>query len=539
NFPRFFINRPIFAIVLSVLMLIAGAISYFQLPLSEYPQVTPPTVQVTASYPGANPQVIADTVASPLEQAINGVEGMMYMQSQMSTDGKMVLTVSFEQHINADIAQIQVQNRVSRALPRLPPEVQRIGVVTEKTSPDVLMVVHLLSPGGRYDPLYVSNYATLHVKDELARTPGVGDVLVWGAGEYSMRVWLEPAKVAARGLIASDVVAAIREQNIQVAAGSVGQQPDASAAFQVTVNTLGRLSSEEQFGEIVVKTGADGQVTRLRDVARISMGADSYSLRSLLNGEPAVGIQIIQSPGANALDVSSAVRAAMDRLQAKFPDGIEYRIAYDPTVFVRASLQSVAVTLLEAIFLVVIVVVLFLQSWRASIIPLIAVPVSLVGTFAVMHMFGFSLNTLSLFGLVLSIGIVVDDAIVVVENVERHIALGESPKDAARKAMDEVTGPILAITSVLAAVFIPSAFLSGLQGEFYRQFALTIAFSTILSAINSLTLSPALAAILLKPHHGAAKPDRVTRIIDGVFGGFFRRFNRFFDRASNSYVGGV
>ncbi|HIE4421008.1 TPA: efflux RND transporter permease subunit [Pseudomonas aeruginosa] len=539
NFPRFFINRPIFAIVLSVLMLIAGAISYFQLPLSEYPQVTPPTVQVTASYPGANPQVIADTVASPLEQAINGVEGMMYMQSQMSTDGKMVLTVSFEQHINADIAQIQVQNRVSRALPRLPPEVQRIGVVTEKTSPDVLMVVHLLSPGGRYDPLYVSNYATLHVKDELARTPGVGDVLVWGAGEYSMRVWLEPAKVAARGLIASDVVAAIREQNIQVAAGSVGQQPDASAAFQVTVNTLGRLSSEEQFGEIVVKTGADGQVTRLRDVARISMGADSYSLRSLLNGEPAVGIQIIQSPGANALDVSSAVRAAMDRLQAKFPDGIEYRIAYDPTVFVRASLQSVAVTLLEAILLVVIVVVLFLQSWRASIIPLIAVPVSLVGTFAVMHMFGFSLNTLSLFGLVLSIGIVVDDAIVVVENVERHIALGESPKDAARKAMDEVTGPILAITSVLAAVFIPSAFLSGLQGEFYRQFALTIAFSTILSAINSLTLSPALAAILLKPHHGAAKPDRVTRIIDGVFGGFFRRFNRFFDRASNSYVGGV
>ncbi|HHG5811989.1 TPA: efflux RND transporter permease subunit, partial [Pseudomonas aeruginosa] len=539
NFPRFFINRPIFAIVLSVLMLIAGAISYFQLPLSEYPQVTPPTVQVTASYPGANPQVIADTVASPLEQAINGVEGMMYMQSQMSTDGKMVLTVSFEQHINADIAQIQVQNRVSRALPRLPPEVQRIGVVTEKTSPDVLMVVHLLSPGGRYDPLYVSNYATLHVKDELARTPGVGDVLVWGAGEYSMRVWLEPAKVAARGLIASDVVAAIREQNIQVAAGSVGQQPDASAAFQVTVNTLGRLSSEEQFGEIVVKTGADGQVTRLRDVARISMGADSYSLRSLLNGEPAVGIQIIQSPGANALDVSSAVRAAMDRLQAKFPDGIEYSVAYDPTVFVRASLQSVAVTLLEAIFLVVIVVVLFLQSWRASIIPLIAVPVSLVGTFAVMHMFGFSLNTLSLFGLVLSIGIVVDDAIVVVENVERHIALGESPKDAARKAMDEVTGPILAITSVLAAVFIPSAFLSGLQGEFYRQFALTIAFSTILSAINSLTLSPALAAILLKPHHGAAKPDRVTRIIDGVFGGFFRRFNSFFDRASNSYVGGV
>ncbi|HCL3227419.1 TPA: efflux RND transporter permease subunit, partial [Pseudomonas aeruginosa] len=539
NFPRFFINRPIFAIVLSVLMLIAGAISYFQLPLSEYPQVTPPTVQVTASYPGANPQVIADTVASPLEQAVNGVEGMMYMQSQMSTDGRMVLTISFEQHIDPDVAQIQVQNRVSRALPRLPPEVQRIGVVTDKTAPDILMVVHMLSPGDRYDPLYVSNYAMLNVRDELARLPGIANVIIGGEGEYAMRVWLDPEKVASRGMTASDVVAAIREQNVQVAAGSIGQQPNASAAFQVSVNALGRLTTEEQFGDIVIKAGANGQVTRLRDVARLELGSDNYTMRGQLDGENAVGLQILMTPGSNALDTSSAVRATMERLQAKFPEGIEYKIAYDPTVFVRASLQSVAVTLLEAILLVVIVVVLFLQSWRASIIPLIAVPVSLVGTFAVMHMFGFSLNTLSLFGLVLSIGIVVDDAIVVVENVERHMALGESPKDAARKAMDEVTGPILAITSVLAAVFIPSAFLSGLQGEFYRQFALTIAFSTILSAINSLTLSPALAAILLKPHHGAAKPDRLTRIIDGVFGGFFRRFNRFFDRASNSYVGGV
>ncbi len=539
NFPRFFINRPIFAIVLSVLMLIAGAISYFQLPLSEYPQVTPPTVQVTASYPGANPQVIADTVASPLEQAVNGVEGMMYMQSQMSTDGRMVLTISFEQHIDPDVAQIQVQNRVSRALPRLPPEVQRIGVVTDKTAPDILMVVHMLSPGDRYDPLYVSNYAMLNVRDELARLPGIANVIIGGEGEYAMRVWLDPEKVASRGMTASDVVAAIREQNVQVAAGSIGQQPNASAAFQVSVNALGRLTTEEQFGDIVIKAGANGQVTRLRDVARLELGSDNYTMRGQLDGENAVGLQILMTPGSNALDTSSAVRATMERLQAKFPEGIEYKIAYDPTVFVRASLQSVAVTLLEAILLVVIVVVLFLQSWRASIIPLIAVPVSLVGTFAVMHMFGFSLNTLSLFGLVLSIGIVVDDAIVVVENVERHMALGESPKDAARKALDEVTGPILAITSVLAAVFIPSAFLSGLQGEFYRQFALTIAFSTILSAINSLTLSPALAAILLKPHHGAAKPDRLTRIIDGVFGGFFRRFNRFFDRASNSYVGGV
>jgi gold/copper resistance efflux pump len=539
KFPHFFIARPIFAIVLSLLMLLAGAIAFWQLPLSEYPAVTPPTVQVTASYPGANPEVIADTVAAPLEQVINGVEGMLYMNSQMATDGRMVLTIAFKQGTDPDMAQIQVQNRVSRALPRLPEEVQRIGVVTQKTSPDVLMVVHIVSPDKRYDPLYLSNFAIRQVRDELARLPGVGDVLVWGAGEYSMRVWLDPSKVATRGLTASDVVAALREQNVQVAAGSVGQQPDTSAAFQVTVNTLGRLASVEQFGEIVVKTGADGQVTRLRDVARVSLGADAYTLRSLIDGESAPALQIIQSPGANAIDVSNAVRDKMETLQRGFPQDIAYRIAYDPTVFVRASLQSVAVTLLEAIALVVIVVVLFLQTWRASIIPLVAVPVSLVGTFAVMHMFGFSLNTLSLFGLVLSIGIVVDDAIVVVENVERHMALGEPPKEAARKAMDEVTGPILAITSVLAAVFIPSAFLSGLQGEFYRQFALTIAISTVLSAINSLTLSPALAAILLKPHREAAKSDWLTRLMGSVFGGFFQRFNRFFDKASDAYVGAV
>lgn len=539
KFPHFFIARPIFAIVLSLLMLIAGAMAFWQLPLSEYPAVTPPTVQVTAKYPGANPEVIADTVAAPLEQAINGVENMLYMNSQMATDGQMVLTIAFKQGTDADMAQIQVQNRVSSALPRLPEEVQRIGVVTQKTSPDVLMVVHLVSPAKRYDSLYLSNFAIRQVRDELARLPGVGDVLVWGAGEYSMRIWLDPSSVATRGLTASDIVAALREQNVQVAAGSVGQQPNADSAFQVTVNTLGRLSTEEQFGEIVVKTGEDGQVTRLRDVARVSLGADGYTLRSLLNGESAPALQIIQSPGANAIDVSNAVRAKMQELQGGFPQDIEYRIAYDPTVFVRASLQSVAITLLEAVLLVVIVVVLFLQTWRASIIPLVAVPVSLVGTFALMHIFGFSLNTLSLFGLVLSIGIVVDDAIVVVENVERHMALGESPKQAAFKAMDEVTGPIIAITSVLAAVFIPSAFLSGLQGEFYRQFALTIVISTILSAINSLTLSPALAAILLKPHHNKARPDWLTRLIDTAFGGFFRLFNRFFDRAASSYVGTV
>jgi gold/copper resistance efflux pump len=539
SLPRFFVDRPIFAVVLSVLMLIAGALALLRLPLSEYPSVTPPTVQVTASYPGANPQVIAETVASPLEQAINGVEGMLYMGSQAATDGRMTLTVTFAQGTDPDIAQIQVQNRVSRALPRLPEEVQRIGVVTQKTSPDVLMVVHILSPDRRYDPLYVSNYTILQVRDVLARLPGIGDVVVWGAGEYAMRVWLDPAKVAARGLSASDVVAAIREQNVQVAAGSVGQPPYASADFQVTVNTLGRLSSEEQFGDIVVKTGIDGQITRLRDVARVELGADGYALRSLLDGEPAVAMQIIQSPGANALDVSSAVRTAMEELKQGFPQGLDYRIAYDPTIFVRASLKAVVITLLEAVVLVVLVVVLFLQTWRASVIPLVAVPVSLVGTFAVMHLLGFSLNTLSLFGLVLSIGIVVDDAIVVVENVERHIALGEPPKVAARKAMDEVTGPIVAITSVLAAVFIPSAFLSGLQGEFYREFALTIAISTILSAINSLTLSPALAGVLLKSHHGGEPRDRLTRIVDRLFGWLFRLFNRLFERASNGYVWSV
>lgn len=539
KFPHFFIARPIFAIVLSLLMLLAGAMAFWQLPLSEYPAVTPPTVQVTASYPGANPEVIADTVAAPLEQAINGVDGMLYMSSQMATDGKMVLTIAFQQGSDPDLAQIQVQNRVSRALPRLPEDVQRIGVVTQKTSPDVLMVVHLVSPEKRYDSLYLSNFAIRQIRDELARLPGIGDVLVWGDGEYSMRIWLDPHKIASRGLTASDVVAALREQNVQVAAGSVGQQPDTSAAFQVTVNTLGRLSNEEQFGDIVVKSDADGQITYLRDVARISLGADSYTLRSLLDGEPATALQIIQSPGANAIDVSNAVRSKMEALQQGFPQDIEYRIAYDPTVFVRASLQSVAITLLEAIALVVLVVVLFLQTWRASIIPLAAVPVSLVGTFALIHMFGFSLNTLSLFGLVLSIGIVVDDAIVVVENVERHMARGLSPKQAARQAMDEVTGPILAITSVLAAVFIPSAFLSGLQGEFYRQFALTIAISTILSAINSLTLSPALAAILLKPHHNTTHSDWLTRLMDSTLGGFFKRFNHRFDQASHVYVGTV
>ncbi|WP_164141017.1 efflux RND transporter permease subunit [Serratia marcescens] len=532
TFPRFFIKRPIFAIVLSILTLIAGTVALFQLPLSEYPAVTPPTVQVTASYPGANPKVIAETVAAPLEQAITGVEGMLYMSSQAATDGRMTLTVTFAQGTNADMAQIQVQNRVARALPRLPAEVQHQGVVTQKTSPDILMVVHLLSPDQRYDPLYISNYAYLQVRDELSRIPGVSDVQVWGAGEYSMRLWLDPDLIAARGLTAGDVIAAVREQNVQVAAGSVGQAPDSNAAFQVTLNTLGRLADEKQFGEIIIRTGSDGRVTRLRDVARIEMGADAYALRSLLDGEPAVALQIIQSPGANALDVAQAVRATVKRLEGNFPAGLSSRIAYDPTVFVRASLESVVTTLLEAILLVVIVVVVFLRSWRASLIPLLAVPVSLVGTFAIMYLMGFSLNTLSLFGLVLSIGIVVDDAIVVVENVERHIENGKTPQQAARLAMNEVTGPIVAITSVLAAVFVPTAFLSGLQGEFYRQFALTIAISTLLSALNSLTLSPALASMLLRPHPAKPRaPGRIGRVLQAAV--------RPFQRAPDAYANAV
>ncbi|HEE0242170.1 TPA: efflux RND transporter permease subunit, partial [Serratia marcescens] len=532
TFPRFFIKRPIFAIVLSILTLIAGTVALFQLPLSEYPAVTPPTVQVTASYPGANPKVIAETVAAPLEQAITGVEGMLYMSSQAATDGRMTLTVTFAQGTNADMAQIQVQNRVARALPRLPAEVQHQGVVTQKTSPDILMVVHLLSPDQCYDPLYISNYAYLQVRDELSRIPGVSDVQVWGAGEYSMRLWLDPDLIAARGLTAGDVIAAVREQNVQVAAGSVGQAPDSNAAFQVTVNTLGRLADEKQFGDIIIRTGSDGRVTRLRDVARIEMGADAYALRSLLDGEPAVALQIIQSPGANALDVAQAVRATVKRLEGNFPAGLSSRIAYDPTVFVRASLESVVTTLLEAILLVVIVVVVFLRSWRASLIPLLAVPVSLVGTFAIMYLMGFSLNTLSLFGLVLSIGIVVDDAIVVVENVERHIENGKTPQQAARLAMDEVTGPIVAITSVLAAVFVPTAFLNGLQGEFYRQFALTIAISTLLSALNSLTLSPALAGMLLRPHPAKPRaPGRIGRVLQAAV--------RPFQRAPDAYANAV
>ncbi|MFL1514311.1 MULTISPECIES: efflux RND transporter permease subunit [Pseudomonas] len=539
NFSQFFISRPIFAAVLSLLILIAGAISLFQLPISEYPEVVPPTVVVRANFPGANPKVIGETVAAPLEQAITGVENMLYMSSQSTADGKITLTITFALGTDLDNAQVQVQNRVTRTEPKLPEEVTRIGITVDKASPDLTMVVHLTSPDQRYDMLYLSNYALLNIKDELARLGGVGDVQLFGMGDYSLRVWLDPNKTASRNLTATDVVTAIREQNRQVAAGALGAPPAPNAtSFQLSVNTQGRLVSEEEFENIIIRSGDDGEITRLKDIARVELGSSQYALRSLLNNQPAVAIPIFQRPGSNAIQISNDVREKMAELKKNFPQGMDFSIVYDPTIFVRGSIEAVVHTLFEALILVVLVVILFLQTWRASIIPLVAVPVSLIGTFAVMHLFGFSLNALSLFGLVLAIGIVVDDAIVVVENVERNIELGLTPVEATKRAMREVTGPIVATALVLCAVFIPAAFISGLTGQFYKQFALTIAISTVISAFNSLTLSPALAAVLLKSHD--APKDRFSKVLDKLFGGWlFRPFNRFFEKASHGYVGTV
>ena len=534
RFSRFFIDRPIFAAVLSIVMFLAGGIAMFGLPISEYPEVVPPSIVVRAVYPGANPRVLSAAVATPLEEQINGVENMLYLSSQSTADGVLTLTVTFRIGTDVDLAQIQVQNRVSQALPRLPEEVRQLGVTTVKSSPDLTMVVHLVSPDQRYDVVYLRNYALLQVKDVLARIPGMGQVLIFGGGDYAMRIWLDPQKVSARGLSAGDVVRAIREQNVQVAAGIVGAPPmPEPVAYQLTVSAQGRLVDEQEFGDIIIKTGPGGELTRLGDVARIELAAGSYALRSMLNNTEAVAIPVFQAPGSNALQLSSDVRKTMEELKQNFPAGVDYRIVYDPTMNVRDGIREVVVTLFEAILLVVIVVVLFLQTWRASIIPLVAVPVSVVGTFAIMMAFGFSINTLSLFGLVLSIGIVVDDAIVVVENVERNIALGLPPREASYRAMEEVSRPIIAIALVLCAVFVPVAFVSGLTGQFYRQFALTIAFSTVISAVNSLTLSPALSALLLRPH-GAA-PDRPTRVIDRLFGWIFRPFNRLFGRGAERY----
>jgi len=532
----FFIERPIFAGVISAFITIAGLLALFKLPISEYPEVVPPQVVVHASYPGANPKVIADTVAAPLEQAIVGVEDMLYMSSTSTMDGALTLTVTFRIGADIDRAQVQVQNRVAQALPRLPVEVRDLGVNTVKASSNLTLVVNLTSPNGRYDSLYLRNYAVLNIRDVLARLPGMGDVQVFGGGDYSMRVWLDPQKLAARNITAGDVVTAIREQNVQVAAGQLGAPPS-NTEFQVALNTAGRLTDEQQFRDVIIKTGDDGQVVRLGDVARVELGAQAYGVRSLLDNKPSLAIPVFQSPGANALELSTSVRKTMEELKKNFPEGMDYGILYDPTQFVRQSIDAVLHTLLEAVALVVLVVILFLQTWRASLIPLIAVPVSVIGTFAVLLAFGFSINTLSLFGLVLAIGIVVDDAIVVVENVERHIAEGLSPREATKVAMGEVSRPIIAITLVLCAVFVPVAFVSGLTGQFYRQFALTIAISTVISAFNSLTLSPALAAVLLKPH--GAPPDALSRAMQRLLGGFFARFNRAFARGGDRYAGAL
>ena len=541
NFSHLFIRRPIFAAVLSIVTVLVGGIAVFQLPIAQYPEIAPPTVVVRAVYPGANPKVLAETVATPIEQEVNGVENMLYMSSTSTSDGVMSLTVTFKLGTDLNTAQVLVQNRVSIALPKLPEEVRRLGVTTTKRSTDLTMVAHLVSPDGSRDELYLGNYAFLQVKDQLARIPGVGDVTVFGARDYSMRIWLDPEKLASRNMTASDVVRAIREQNLQVAAGTIGQPPVSSGQdFQLTISTQGRLLDEQQFGDIIIKQGAQGQVTRIRDVARVELAARDYSVASQLSGKPAAALVIFQLPGSNAIDTSDAVRAKLAELKTNFPPGVDYRVIYDTTLFARESIRAVVVTLFEAVLLVVLVVVVFLQDWRASIIPMLAVPVSLIGTFAVMKLFGFSLNNLSLFGLVLAIGIVVDDAIVVVENVERNIALGLAPVEATKKAMNEVSGPVIAVALVLCAVFVPTAFVSGITGQFYRQFALTIAVSTVISAFNSLTLSPALSAILLKGHQ--AKKDWFARIMDAVLGRFFRLFNKGFDSTTHGYtraVGGV
>ncbi|MHB1033952.1 MAG: efflux RND transporter permease subunit [Pirellulales bacterium] len=549
---RFFIDRPIFASVLSIVITLAGALAVLFLPIAQYPDITPPTVQVTASYPGANAQLVLDTVAAPIEQQVNGVENMLYMSSQCTNDGAYTLTVTFALGTDLNIAQVLVQNRVQLAMPVIPQTVQLQGVAVKKKSPSIMMIVNLKSKkdaAGRYlrNDLYLSNYATIQIKDELLRLDGVGDVTFLGERDYSMRVWLNPEELATRGMTADDVVNAIQEQNIQVAAGQVGQEPvPPGQNFQLTMSTMGRLVDAEQFGDIILKTsqgGKSGQATavvRLRDVARPKRGAQQYDQSCTLDTEPSVALSIYQLPGSNALATAKAVYAKMEDLASRFPDGLEYKIVYDTTPFIKESVMEVFKTLRDAIILVALVVLVFLQNWRATIIPLVAVPVAIVGTFAVMAGLGFSLNNLSLFGLVLAIGIVVDDAIVVVENVERWLAQGLQPREAAVKAMGEVTGPVIAVALVLCAVFVPCAFISGITGQFFRQFALTIAVSTVISAFNSLTLSPALAALLLKPH--GAKRDPVTVLLDATLGWFFKLFNRGFELSTTAYtraVGGI
>ena len=539
DISRFFIDRPRFAGVLSIFIFLIGVLAIFKLPISEYPEVAPPQVVVRAQFPGANPRVISETVATPLEEQINGVENLLYFDSQASADGSLTVTVTFRIGTNPEVAETAVQNRINRALPRLPDIVRQIGVTTEKSSPNLTMVVHLVSPDNSRDALYLRNYGQLNVRDELLRIPGMGSVQMFGAGDYAMRVWLDPTKLAARGITSGEVVAAIREQNAQVAAGTVGAPPAPSATeFQLAVNTQGRLSTDQEFADIIVRTDpSTGGLIRIRDLGRVELSSGSYSLRSLLNNKEAAAIAVFQAPGSNALALSNAVRAKMEELKPAFPQGMSYSIVYDPTRFVQTSIEKVVHTLIEAVLLVVIVVIIFLQTWRASVIPLLAVPVSIVGTFAFLLLLGYSINTLTLFGLVLAIGIVVDDAIVVVENAERNVENGLSPHDATVKAMQEVSGPIIAIALVLCAVFVPLAFVPGLTGQFYKQFAVTIAISTVISAFNSLTLSPALCAILLRPHD--APKDRLAAGMDRAFGRFFRWFNGWFTRRSEGYGRGI
>jgi multidrug efflux pump len=538
SLPGYFIERPIFAGVLGILIVLAGLVALPGLPISEYPEVVPPTVVVSGQYPGASPKTIAETVISPLEQQINGIENAEYSNSSTTPDGGFSITVTFRLGANLDTAQVQTQNRVAQATPRLPEVVRQIGLVTQKRSPDLTMVIFLKSPSGRYDSLYLRNFAVIQVRDVLARLPGMGDVRVFGSGDYAMRLWLDPEKIASRSMTVEDVLAAVREQNVQVAAGQIGGQPaEPGTQFEYTVNAQGRLRTAEEFGAIVLKTDNGGEVTLLRDIARIELGPETYALRSVLDGGAGVAIPVFQLPGANALALSKSVRQTMATLAAGFPEGLEYSIDYDPTIFVRSSIDAVIHTLIEAVALVVLVVVMFLQTWRASLIPLVAVPVAIVGTLAVWALFGFSINALTLFGLVLATGIVVDDAIVVVENIERKIEGGLDPKAAAHAAMAEVTRPIVSIMLVLCAVFVPVAFIGGLSGQFYQQFALTIATSTILSTFSSLTLSPALSALLLRAP--GSPPDRFQAFIDKLLGRFFTRFNSGFRRGALAYADGV
>jgi hydrophobe/amphiphile efflux-1 (HAE1) family protein len=532
---HFFIDRPIFATVLCLILMIAGGIIETRLPVAEYPEIAPPTVSIRATYPGASAEVLAETVATPIEQEVNGVDDMLYMTSQSIGDGTLTINVVFKPGVNVDTAQVLVQNRVAVATPRLPQDVQRLGVVVRKASPDLMMVVHMISPDGSRDQQYISNYATLYIKDALARVDGVGDVNIFGARDYSMRVWLDPGAVAARGLTAEDVIAALRAANLQVAAGAINQPPAKSpSAFQLQVQTLGRLTNVEQFGHIVVRADPNGGYIRIRDVARVELGAQDYTVNAYLDGGAATAIVLYQRPGSNALVTAAAVRAAMEEAKKNFPPGIDYTVVYNPTEFIQQSIDEVMRTLYEAVALVVIVVIVFLQTWRAAVIPVVAIPISLIGCFVILKAAGMTLNTLSLFGLVLAIGIVVDDAIVVVENVERYLREGMSPRDAAHETMDEVGGALLAIALVLCAVFLPTVFITGLQGSFYQQFAITIASATLISCFVSLTLSPALAALLLRSHDAAPQRGPLYRL-SAPLRGFARGFNAAFDALSRGY----